>query len=100
MRPVSLTSPGACQRLTVNTPCGGQTLKEDPPSLDGVETVLRQGEGAGSGGGPGVDQTHLDDVEGAISTGKPASRLVDLEGEAGLTADGGVIRRSAASADR
>ena len=42
MRPVSLTSPGAYQRLTVNTPVGVEALKEDPPGLDRVEAVLRQ----------------------------------------------------------
>ena len=59
-----------------------QALQEDLPGLDRVEAVLRQREGAGARGGPGVDQAHLDDVEGALGTGKPASRLVDLEGDA------------------
>ena len=71
-----------------------QALEEDPPGLDRVEAVLRQGEGAGARGRPGVDQAHLDDVEGALGAGEPASRLIDLEGEAGLPTDGGVVREA------
>ena len=49
------------------------------PGLDGVKTILREREGAGARRRPGIDQAHLDDIEGAPGACKPAARLVDLE---------------------
>src|SRR3954447_7591141 len=72
-----------------------QSFEEDPPSLQGIEPVLGQRERASSGGRPGVDQAHLDDVEGSTGAGKPAPRLINREGDPGLARDNCVVCEAA-----
>ena len=60
-------------------PVGIKPIEKALPCLDRVETILREREGAGSRRRPGIDEAHLDDIEGAWCARKPAARLVDLE---------------------
>ena len=42
-----------------------EPIEKALPGLNRIETVLRESEGAGSRRRPGIDQAHLDDIEGA-----------------------------------
>src|SRR5262245_47257489 len=55
----------------------GQAAEKMPPRFDRIEAVLAEGEGPGARGCPGVDQTHLNDVERLVGAGKPAAALID-----------------------
>ena len=68
------------------------------PTLDRIEPVLREREGAGTSGGPCVDHAHLDQVEFLLCPREPAPAVVDDEahsrqvGDAGIAAQLGRIR--------
>ena len=68
------------------------------PALDRIEPVLREREGAGAGGRPGVDHAHFDQVEFLRGPREPAPTVVDHEaharevGNAGVGAQLGGIR--------
>ena len=55
-RPVSFTSPGADQRLTVNSPSRIEPTEKALPCLDCIKAVLREREGTGTRRRPGIDQ--------------------------------------------
>ena len=60
------------------------------PALDGIEPVLREREGAGAGGRPGVDHAHLDQVEFLLGPREPAPAVVDHEAHARKVGDAGI----------
>ena len=64
------------------------------PGLDRVKTILREREGAGARRRPGIDEAHLDDIEGARCARKPAARLVDFELHSIQCRDRGVIGKA------
>src|SRR5262245_40971954 len=53
--------------------------KKKLPGLDGVKTGLGEREGAGPCRRPGINEAHLDDIEGVRCARKPAACLVHFE---------------------
>jgi len=51
-----------------------QMIEENLPAFDGVQAILREGEGAGAG--PGVDQRHLDHIVAFLRAREVGPRLV------------------------
>ncbi len=60
------------------------------PALNGVEPVLRERECAGTGGGPGIDHAHFDQVEFLLGPCEPAPAVVDHEARSRQVGDAGV----------
>ena len=58
-------------------------MEECSPAFEGVEAVFAEAEGSCSGGGPGVDHAHLDEVEFFVGAGEPTAGVVDVELEVG-----------------
>ena len=67
----------------------GEAVEHDAPAFPRVEPVLGQGEGARAGGGPRVDQRHLDDVEPLSRARQVRPRLVVDERDVGPVRDAG-----------
>ncbi|HTY18304.1 MAG TPA: hypothetical protein VMH82_11305 [Myxococcota bacterium] len=63
-------------------PVRGEPREEDLPRLGRVERVLREDEGAGGSRRPGVDERHLDQVDGLLEPRDVAPRLVVDEAHA------------------
>src|SRR5437879_12288392 len=52
-------------------------------SLYGVKVVFAEGKGPSRGGGPGVDQCHLDDVVSVPATANPRTSVADVNMDLG-----------------
>ena len=59
------------------------------PAFESVEPVLAETEGTCASGGPGVDHTHLKEVEFFGCAGEPAASVVDVKLEIGDRSDVG-----------
>ena len=77
--PVSLMLSALYQRLTVKIPSGVRLLSEGVPAFESVEAVFAEAECSGTGGCPGVDHTHLNEVEFFGCAGEPAASVVDVK---------------------
>ena len=67
-------------------------MEEGAPSFKGVEAVFAEAEGSRSGGGPGIDHAHLDEVKFFVGAGEPTAGVVDVELEVG---DGAEVAEAA-----
>ena len=52
---------------------------EDPPSVDRVKGVFREGHGASGCCGPGVDQRGLYEIEAFVGARQVATSLIGME---------------------
>ena len=61
----------------------GQRVQKVLPALYRVEPVFGERVRACAGGGPGVDQAHLDEIELVARAREPASPLIHVKAHAG-----------------
>src|SRR5579872_3303572 len=77
--PQSLTRFTKLPASNRDNPVGFQVLKIFFKCLRGIEIILAQGESAGSGRGPRVDQGHLYDIESVLTAAQERTAVANMQ---------------------